>query len=594
MSVNTPSFPAVTLRDRVLAAQDLMTAGRLDDAEALLGDVLHADPHHAEALNALGGVALARKDAARAGQVLAAAATAFPDDAAIVNNLGIAHQLQGRLDDAIACFERAAALTPEADAPLQSLATARLMANDGVGARAAAERILARSPASAEALSLLGLISMAEGDKDGAEAHLRRALALNPNDAAALRTLSICCYDRHRFEEALHLAERAHLAAPLDVDTLEHLARCQATLGRYAEAEATCRKVLAFAPNHLGIREALARVLVLTGRPDAGVAELTAAVKANPKSVEAQLALAATLRFAGRFEQALPFIEHALKLQPGLAAALDMRAELSLALGRFPRRLDADGDVPGQVVVPPAMRAPEFILFARFLTGLAQGGKPVRLLADERFWPVAAHLDVSVELPPPGSDAPAIALPALMRCFDLDAAKVGAAVPYLQPEPELAQHWLAALGEHPRPWIGIVWERQIAGIAMAQLRAALPGFGTAVSLMTGPARHDLASWPEAVDAGRHISGFAEMIAAIAHLDIVIGPGVSALHLTGALGRPGIVAVPAGYPWYWAAQAGRSLWYPTLEVLAQTRPGDWQGVMQGLKQRLLQRFKDATE
>lgn len=594
MSLNSPSFPAVTLRDRILAAQDLMTAGRLDDAEALLGDVLQVDPHHAEALNALGGVALARKDVARASQVLAAAATAFPDDAAIVNNLGIAHQMQGRLEDAIACFERAAALTPEADAPLQSLATARFMANDGVGARAAAEQILDRSSDSAEALSLLGLIAMAEGDKDGAEAHLRRALALNPNDAAALRTLSICCYDRHRFEEALHLAERARLAAPLDVDTLEHLARCQATLGRYAEAEAVCRKVLAFAPNHLGIREALARVLVLAGRPDAGVAELTAAVKANPKSVEALLALAATLRFAGRIEQALPFVEHALRLQPGLAAALDMRTEFSLALGRFPEPLDADGDVPGQVVVPPGMRAPEFILFARFLARLAQDGKPVRLLADERFWQIAAHLDVSVELPPPGSDEPAVALPALMRCCDLDAASAGAGVPYLQPDPELARHWLAALGEHPRPWIGIVWERQSAGIAMAQLRAALPGFGTAVSLMTGPARHDLAAWPEAVDAGRHIGGFADMIAAIANLDIVIGPDVSALHLTGSLGRPGIVAVPAGYPWYWAAQAGRSLWYPTVEVLAQTRPGDWSGVIEGMHERLSRRFEVGTD
>lgn len=562
-----------------------MTAGRLDDAEALLGDVLQVDPHHAEALNALGGAALARKDAARASQVLAAAATAFPDDAAIVNNLGIAHQMHGRLDDAIACFERASALMPEADAPLQSLATARFMANDGAGARAAAEQILARNPASAEAASLLGVIAMAEGEKDGAEAHLRRALELNPNDAAALRTLSICCYDRHRFEEALHLAERARLAAPLDIDTLEHLARCQATLGRHAEAEATCRKVLAFAPNHLGLLEILARVLVLTGRPDAGIAELTRAVKANPKSVEALLALAATLRFAGRFEQALPFIEHALKLQPGLATALDMKAELSLALGRFPPRLDVGGEPPAGIVVPPGMRAPEFILFARFVSRLSQGGEPVRLLADERFWPIAAHLDRRVELPPPGSDEPAVALPALMRRFDLDSATVGTGMPYLWPDPELAQHWRAALAEHPRPWIGVVWEIQAAGIAMAPLRAALPGFGTAVSLMTGQARHDLAAWPEAVDAGRHIGGFPEMIAAIANLDIVIGPDVSALHLAGALGRPGFAAVPAGHPWYWAAREGRSLWYPTVEVVAQTRPGDWSGVIERLRERL---------
>jgi tetratricopeptide (TPR) repeat protein len=586
---STQSFPPITLRDRILSAQDLIVGGRLDEAEALLGEVLQVDPNQAEALNALGGVALARKDAARAGEILAAAATAFPDDAGIVSNLGIAHQLAGRLDEAIICFERAAALTPEADAPLQSLATTRFMANDLPGAQAAIEQVLARSPDAAEAVSLLGLIAMASGDKEVAEGHLRRALALNPNDAAGLRTLSICCYDRHRFEEALHLAERARLAAPLDTDTLEHLARCEATLGHYAQAEATCRKVLAFAPNHLGIRETLARVLVVTGRPDAGIAELTKAVKASPRSTEALIALAATLRFAGRFEQALPFVEHALKLQPGLPAALDMSTEIPLALGRFPPRLEAGQGRPLQLVVPPGMRAPDFILFSRFLARLSTDGKPVRLAADERFWPIAAHLDAAIELPPPESDEPTLALPALMRCFDLDAATIGDGVPYLRPDPALGQRWQQALGDYPRPWIGVVWENQAAGLSMEQVRAAMPGSGTVISLMTGPSRHELAAWPEAIDAGRHMDGFGEMIAAIANLDIVVGPDVSALHLAGALGRPGLIAVPAGYPWYWAAQDGRSLWYPTVDVVAQQRPGDWSTVIAALHKRLSQRF-----
>lgn len=48
----------------------------------------------------------------------------------------------------------------------------------------------------------------------------------------------------------------------------------------------------------------------------------------------------------------------------------------------------------------------------------------------------------------------------------------------------------------------------------------MPASGTMISLMTGRSRHDLASWPEAIDAERHLDGFGEMIAAIANLDIV--------------------------------------------------------------------------
>lgn len=119
----------------------------------------------------------------------------------------------------------------------------------------------------------------------------------------------------------------------------------------------------------------------------------------------------------------------------------------------------------------------------------------------------------------------------------------------------------------------------------------MPGRGTAISLMTGQARHDLAAWPEAIDAGRHMDGFDEMIGAIANLDAVIGPDVTALHLAGALGRPGFVVVPAGYPWYWAAQDGHSLWYPSIEVMPQEQPGQWSQVIADLHQRLSQRFAD---
>lgn len=584
------SYPAISLKQRIVGAQDFIAAGRLDEAEALLSEVLEEAPSSAEALNALGGIALTRKDAARAEEILAAAATAFPDDSAIVNNLGIAHQLAGRLDEAIICFERAAALTPQADAPLQSLATTRFLANDFPGARAAAEQILARTPEAADAIGLLGLIALANREIALAETHLRRAVELNPTDAASLRALSACCYEGKRFEEALHLAERARLAAPLDIDTLEHLARCEATLGRYAAAETTCRKVLAFAPNHLDIREILARVLVATGRPDEGIAEVTKTVRANPKSTEALIALASTLRYAGRLDQAMPFVEHALKLKPDSSAALLMKTELTLARGDFPERVEGEGPLPSQIVVPAEMRAPEFILFGRFLSRLSAQGETVRLAADERFWPIAAHLDVPVELPEAGSQELSVALPSLMRYFDLDAASVAEDIPYLKPAPQLEQRWLAALSEYPRPWIGLVWDGRGAGVTMEQMRAAMPPFGTAISLMTGQGRHDLAGWPEAVDAGRHLDGFDAMIAAIAGVDVVVGPDVSALHLAGALARPGLVAVPAGYPWHWAARHGRSLWYPTIEVVPQNRPGSWEDVIETLRAILTERFR----
>jgi Flp pilus assembly protein TadD len=136
------AFSAPGSAEQLAAAQRLIASGRLDEAEALLAELLERRPDEADALNAFGGIALARKDGERASVVLGADATAFPDHAGLVNNLGIAHQMCGRLAEAVLCFERAVALAPGSDGPLQSLATARFMSNDFEGARPAAEEIV--------------------------------------------------------------------------------------------------------------------------------------------------------------------------------------------------------------------------------------------------------------------------------------------------------------------------------------------------------------------------------------------------------------------------------------------------------------------
>ena len=592
--MEAPAFAPITARDRLAIAQRHIAAGRMAEAEALLGELLRADPADPDVLNAWGGLALARKDAPRAADILAAAATAFPDHAGLVNNLGLAHQEQGRAEDALVCFERAVALAPDSDSALHTLAMARFFNGDPAGAREAADRLLARVPDSADALGLLGLVALAFGESEEAERRLRAALALRPDDAATLRALSVCCRERRLGAEALHLAERAHLCAPLDSDAMEHLARCEAEAGLFDRALATCRKLLAFAPNHLGMRELLARLLIVRGEPDLGIAELSRRVKAEPRSVEALLALAGALRFAGRPDQAAPFLDHAVKLAPDDPAILRRREELALARGRFPPPLEAAIDASALVVAPEGMSAPDFILLSRFLVRRARAGLPVRLMADDLFAPLAGSLVAPPRLVSDAApDERAVPLPLLLRAFDLDADPVSADAPYMRADPERAATWFAALREHPRPWIGVLWESEPTGLSMAAVRAALLPAASAISLMMGAGRHELRHWPEAIDAGRHFNGFDDMIAAISQLDIVIGPDVAALHLAGALARPGLALVEAGFAWCWAAREGRALWYPSVGVVPQPRAGDWTQVVETARAALSLRLAEAA-
>ncbi len=574
---------APTMRDRVAAVREFIAGGRLDEAEAVLRDIGSGagDP---DALNARAGLELARRRIGTAFDLLAEAATAYPDHAELVANLGIAHELHGRFDEAVVCLERAAALAPDNEDMKLALARALMGRGDIAQARALTEAAVRHDPAKARAFVQLGVIDLAARNRSAAEAALLRALELAPNDPAALRNLSALYITRGQFDRALELAERAHLRAPLDSSALQHLAYCRAAAGLWAEAEATCRKLLAYAPAHLGAREIIARVMIARGDVERGIAELSQVVRTRQSDPAPALSLARALQLAGRFEDAVKIADHALRLKPNNEAIRALKLSLELTLGRFPPR--EPGALPhvSRVAVPPTTGALEFVVLARLVNRLA-AKQVVRVVAEPRYQTLLASLKEQIipdEPAPPLSVTP---LPALLRMFAPDADTVAGDIPYLRTEPQLLAKWRDALAEFPRPLVGIVWDGGPLGLSMEQITGLLPENATPVSLVTDEFRHDLRRNSRPIDAGVHIKAPAEMIAAVANLDAVVAADSFAIHVAGALGRPGIVLVPCGYPWYWAARDGRALWYPSVEAVAQERLGQWDAAVSEAGRRL---------
>jgi hypothetical protein len=122
-------------------------------------------------------------------------------------------------------------------------------------------------------------------------------------------------------------------------------------------------------------------------------------------------------------------------------------------------------------------------------------------------------------------------------------------------------------------------------MSLAALHAALAGLGTLVSLATGDQREPLPEYTDILDGGAHIGAVSDLAAAISAMDVIVANDSLAAHLAGALGKPGIIVVAAKRPWLWRAEAGRSLWYPTLDVVVQPRAADWEGAMVELRSRL---------
>jgi hypothetical protein len=105
---------------------------------------------------------------------------------------------------------------------------------------------------------------------------------------------------------------------------------------------------------------------------------------------------------------------------------------------------------------------------------------------------------------------------------------------------------------------------------------------TFISLQKGPAVEQLAALPGNVflwDGSSRDRDLAETAALLAGLDLVIATDSCIAHLAGAMGKPVWILLPHLADWRWMEKTETTPWYPTAQLLRQSRAGDWAGVVE---------------
>jgi hypothetical protein len=145
-------------------------------------------------------------------------------------------------------------------------------------------------------------------------------------------------------------------------------------------------------------------------------------------------------------------------------------------------------------------------------------------------------------------------------------------IPYLHVPPlRRSTHELA---------VGIAWaagdwntRRSIPFEMLAPL-ASVPGVSLHV-LQRGPHRDD---WRIGFGTLAHVRDAYEEAQFMRALDLVISVDSMPAHLAGALGVPVWTLLHHEPDWRWMSHGDRSLWYPTMRLFRQPRPGDWEPVI----------------
>jgi ADP-heptose:LPS heptosyltransferase len=88
-----------------------------------------------------------------------------------------------------------------------------------------------------------------------------------------------------------------------------------------------------------------------------------------------------------------------------------------------------------------------------------------------------------------------------------------------------------------------------------------------------------------IDAGPFLEDFSDTAAVMANLDLVITVDTAACHLAGALAAPVWTLIPFAHDWRWLLQREDSPWYPTMRLFGQPKIGDWQPVLERVRDEL---------
>ncbi len=510
------------------------------------------------------------------------------------------HHVDGRLDSARDCYDRALALDP-------------------------------RNP---DALHMRGVVKMMRGQGPDGVSDIRSALALRPALPNAWRNLT------HYYLTAL-LADDTAMT-----DQLCH------------DAESAARHALESTPGDAECHYHLAAILCRVGRYGAAIAAGEQAIRLDPAHVRAHMTLALARLVTGDLAGGFAAYEWRWRLQPKRAVN-DYPPDLAWNHDTDPSGrtvlLHAEqghGDTIQMVRYVPAVLAKG----ARVVLLVHPGLK--RLIAETagRWSDGVTVVTEGDPLPPFDLHCPLMRLPLM---FGTTLQSIPADTPYLHADPDRVAAWRHRLDALPAGLkIGIAWTgdpaatmnaRRSIPLALLAPLSNLPGT-ILVSLQKGHGAGDVPGAPLnrrtvatagsgvehgplnvmagadppsttcSADLGKIVDGlpaqamtgradyasdgavtiaggltlhdwtaeltdFADTAALVGALDLVISVDTAVAHLAGALGRPVWLLNRRDTDWRWLLEREDSPWYPSLRQFRQTQDGDWAPVVARVRDAL---------
>jgi hypothetical protein len=406
---------------------------------------------------------------------------------------------------------------------------------------------------------------LAMGEYAPAQKELDVALAANPRHAGALLFYGISCHESGQFDKALAYYDRARAERPTAIDVLGNMGNAYRDIGNFALSDEIFEEVLRLQPDYPEARNDYSHALLARGQFRRGW-EL----------------------YESRWE-ANRWTDHLHYRQP---------------------RWKGEALAGKRLLVWGEQGIGDQMMFGGLLPQLLPRAASTTVLVDAKLVPLFARSFPAAQVVERRSEAHKglmdepfdyqVPIASLGQHFRRSFAEFPQHSGYLRADEAKVRAWrerLAAMG--PGKKVAISWRGGFVGtrrhLRSIDVEAWLPILrtpgiefislqyteGAAAELEALQGKHGVRvhHWPEVIE------DYDETAALVCALDAVVSVCTALIHLTGALGRPVWILVPAVPEWRYMRQGDRMPWYPSARLLRQPRIGEWDPLIERVAARL---------
>ncbi|GMB01217.1 tetratricopeptide repeat protein [Pelosinus sp. IPA-1] len=409
-------------------------------------------------------------------------------------------------------------------------------------------------PSLPEAYQRLGEVLILIGDWDNAQACFGKVIELDPEIPEAYNHLGVVLKHKNFLDEAEECYRQAIEKEPDYFDAFHNLGNCLKWTNRFDEAEVSYLRALALRPDSEKTRFSLATLYLLRGQYNKG-----------------------WKLYDSRFNWQEKFCMDIPIWQGEALAGRKVLLFYEQGLG-------------------------DMIQFIRYAKQVAQAATKTTIWIQKPLERLLINMqnDLSVcssgrNIDPEQFDF-ACSLFSLPAKFNSEQETFASCIPYIHGDQDVSAKWRKIIDELAggRCKVGIVWagnpehaddqNRSIPFELVSKLFDNSTVFW--VSLQVGKEVQDLTPRSQCLfDCSGELVDFAETAGVIDNLDLVISVDTAVAHLAGAMGKKIWLLLPYRSDWRWGLHGEDSPWYPTMQLFRQHKLGDWQGVLERVKNLL---------